>query len=201
VSGSNEAVFRSITNRAAAFSESIGRMELLSSTKQEDEQRQRRIMELYETHSAGLYKYLRGLGLVREEAEDMVQEAFLRLANHLIAGGENINLRSWLYQVGHNLSMDIHREHSWSITSSDITNEILGKLVDPKSDPEGTVLHEERIKHVKQAMTRLTPKQRSGVLLRSQGLRYTEIASVLNVSESRAIYLVKRGLILLAGGQ
>jgi RNA polymerase sigma-70 factor (ECF subfamily) len=157
-------------------------------------------MELYEAHSTGLHKYLRGLGLVREEAEDMVQEAFLRLANHLIAGGEDINLRSWLYQVGHNLSMDIHREHSWSITSSDITNEILGDLVDPNIDPEGTFLHEERIMRVNQAMTRLTPKQRSGVLLRSQGLRYMEIASVLNVSESRAIHLVKRGLILLAGG-
>jgi RNA polymerase sigma-70 factor (ECF subfamily) len=174
--------------------------DLFSLVEHEDAQRQRQIMELYEAHSPGLYKYLRGLGLAKEEAEDAIQEAFLRLATHLIEGLADSNLRSWLYQVVHNLSMDIHRERSRNKGRTEIPIEMMMEPADPNADPEGILLHKERMKRVNEVLTQLTPKQRSSILLRAQGLRYLEIGSVLKVSESRAIYLVKRGLMRLAGG-
>lgn len=171
-----------------------------SLTEQEDEKRQKQIMELYDSHSSSLYKYLRTLGLVRDEAEDVIQEAFLRLASHLLEGGADSNLRSWIFQVAHNLSMDKHRGRRRSKTSNEAVDEITVEPTDPAADPEQIYLHKETIQRVNSAMTRLTPQQRNGVLLRAQGLRYMEIASVLGVSESRAIHLVKRGLMRLTGG-
>jgi len=171
---------------------------LIFLTKQEDVERQRKILELYDQYSSYLYKYLRTLKLDEEEAEDVVQETFLRLAKHLITGVNDANLRSWLFQVAHNLSMDIHRANERDRTDPEDVNQ--EEPADPKSDPERIYLQKEAMKRVNQAMTKLTTKQRNGILLRARGLRYGEIGSVLGVTESRAIYLVKRGLMRLTGG-
>jgi RNA polymerase sigma-70 factor (ECF subfamily) len=127
-----------------------------------------------------------------------MQECFLRLAKHLIDGGSDINLRAWLFQVAHNLSMDLHRAHDHTKPAKEPEGEVSTDLSDPTSNPEGIFLQEEAMRRMHIAMTQLSPKQRSGVLMRAQGLRYLEIASALKVSESRAIYLVKRGLTRLA---
>jgi len=156
-------------------------------------------MELYDSYSPLLYKYIRGLGIARPAAEDIIQEVFLRLTRHLIDGGDSRNLRAWLFQVAHNLAMDVHREVRREQTAVGDLG-VASESSDPDSDPEVIFLRKETMKRVSAAMTGLTPKQRNGVLLRAQGLRYLEIASVLKVSESRAIYLVKRALMRLAGG-
>src|ERR1700758_2541447 len=49
-----------------------------------------------------LLRYLVCLGLSMDEAQDVVQEAFLSLHRHLTAGGSKENIRSWLYRVAHN---------------------------------------------------------------------------------------------------
>jgi RNA polymerase sigma-70 factor, ECF subfamily len=158
------------------------------------------VMELYDAYSPQLYKYIRGLGIARAEAEDTVQEVFLRLATHLIDGGDCRNLRAWVFQVAHNLSMDVHREVRRDQTAAGDLGGMVAERSDPDSDPEAIYLQKETMQRVGAALTELTPKQRDGVLMRAQGLRYLEIASVLKVSESRAIYLVKRALMRLAGG-
>src|ERR1700735_4567824 len=49
-----------------------------------------------------LLRYLVCLGLSRDEAQDVVQDAFLGLHRHLAAGGAQDNIRSWLFRVAHN---------------------------------------------------------------------------------------------------
>ena len=49
-----------------------------------------------------LLRYLVSLGLSIDEAQDVVQEAFLSLHQHLTAGGSKENIRSWLFRVAHN---------------------------------------------------------------------------------------------------
>jgi len=169
-------------------------------TEQEDSERQRRIMELYDQYGSYLYKYLRTLKLEEEEAEDVVQETYLRLAVHIVEGGEDINLRSWIFQVGYNLAMDIHRTNKRDRAVPEEAQEKANGVADPGGDPERIYLQKEAMKRMDEAMGRLTPQQRSSILLRAQGLRYMEIGAVLGVSESRAVYLVKRGLKQLAGG-
>src|SRR5215467_11584288 len=57
---------------------------------------------LYRELRKPLLRYLICLGLSSDEAQDVVQDAFLGLHRHLAAGGRQENIRSWLYRVAHN---------------------------------------------------------------------------------------------------
>jgi RNA polymerase sigma-70 factor (ECF subfamily) len=171
-----------------------------SSIYQEELEWDRRTLEWYESLNIVLYRYLRSLGLPVEAAEDVLQETFLRLARHLKAGGGEDNLRSWVFQVAHNLSMDVHRANRRDRFEPGVERQLNEEVIDPTADPETMYLEKEKEKGLKEAMLRLTPKQFRSLLLRAEGLRYRDIASVLGVSEQRAIHLVKRGLLRLAAG-
>src|SRR5271157_1934699 len=54
---------------------------------------------LYRELRKPLLRYLAGLGLSSEEAQDVVQDAFLSLHKHQAAGGSQENIRSWLFRV------------------------------------------------------------------------------------------------------
>src|ERR1700685_3214528 len=49
-----------------------------------------------------LLRYMRCLGLSADDAQDVVQDAFLSLHRHLSAGGSRENIRAWLFRVAHN---------------------------------------------------------------------------------------------------
>ena len=64
------------------------------------------VTELYESSRAGVLRYLLSSGLDAGRAEEVMQEAFLRLYSALQSGEELINPRGWLFRVAHNLAMD-----------------------------------------------------------------------------------------------
>src|SRR3984957_8835840 len=51
------------------------------------------------------------LGLSPDEAQDVVQDAFLSLHRHLSAGGSQENMRSWLFRVAHNQTRNWQNRH------------------------------------------------------------------------------------------
>src|SRR5208282_955974 len=57
---------------------------------------------LYRELRKPLLRYLVCLSLSADEAQDVVQDAFVSLERHLAAGGSQENIRSWLYRVAHN---------------------------------------------------------------------------------------------------
>src|SRR5438105_14919564 len=57
---------------------------------------------LYRELRKPLLRYLVCLGLSNDEAQDVVQDAFLSLHRHLVSGGSQENIRSWLFRVAHN---------------------------------------------------------------------------------------------------
>src|ERR1700733_15319662 len=57
---------------------------------------------LYRELRKPLLRYLVCLGLSSDEAQDVVQYAFLLLHRHLSAGGSQENIRGWLFRVAHN---------------------------------------------------------------------------------------------------
>jgi RNA polymerase sigma-70 factor (ECF subfamily) len=75
----------------------------------------------------------------------------------------------------------------------------LEKRFDPEMNPETLYLKKEVMTRLDAGIARLTEQQRHCVYLRSQGLRYREIASVLGVSVSSAAELLQRAVVRLAG--
>jgi RNA polymerase sigma-70 factor (ECF subfamily) len=158
-----------------------------------------RVVELYEVLRPALHAYLASLGLNQEQAEDIIQQTFLRLMRHILRNGPERNLRAWLFRVARNTSVDLYRsENRWRC---DIEAAVLSQgCPDPAPNPEEKVILEECKRQFESARAQLTPKQRRSILLRAEGLRYREIAVILGVSVQRVVELVQRAISSLEAG-
>jgi len=139
-----------------------------------------RVLTLYREHGRRLYGYALGLLGNRADAEDVVQDAFLRLGQHLAKKGDEANLRGWLYRVATNLCRDRQRgrmRHAGAAPDS--------------AGPTPTALSAIAIERV---LTRLKPRDRELVLLRGEGLSYAEIAVSTATNPSSIGTLLARAL-------
>lgn len=179
-----------------------GYVSLFVHTDQGGPKRKGQIGELYDELRPSLMAYLSGLGLSVEEAEDVIQESFLRLVRHRASQREDENLRGWLFRVAHNLTMDRLRSGSRFLPDGideDADDSPVLQIADTSLSPEEVAIRREELRRVWAAMSRLTAQQRHAVLLRAEGLRYREIAVVLELSTQRVGELVQRALARLAG--
>ncbi len=155
------------------------------------------VMDLYDQVRPLLLAHLRSLGLTPEDAEDVTNESFMRLITHLVESRRNENLRGWLFRVAYNLSMDVHRANKrYSYASSAETEDAMLDIyeaVDPYPSPESKLIEKESFRNLRSAVLLLTLQQRKCLLLRAEGLRYREIASILGISLQRAATLLERG--------
>jgi DNA-directed RNA polymerase specialized sigma24 family protein len=67
------------------------------------------LVELERREGQALFGFVRRLGLNDSEAQDVVQEVFLRLWRQLGTGRPMVNGKGWAYQTGYRLAMDQHR--------------------------------------------------------------------------------------------
>jgi RNA polymerase sigma-70 factor, ECF subfamily len=157
-----------------------------------------RIIDLYDDLRPALYAYLCALGVSSDQAEDVIQETFLRLVRFRFERSTHDNLRAWLFRVAHNLSMDVHRfQRRWSQHNDEQSQPVIRHRADPGPTPEQQVILDERRRQFENAFAQLTPKQRQCVLLRAEGFRYREIALTLGVSVQRVGELMQRSISLL----
>jgi RNA polymerase sigma-70 factor (ECF subfamily) len=160
--------------------------------------RRQHIIELYVLLRPSLHAYLRYQGMNTDQAEDVIQDTFVRLVSCRFDRGGEDNLRAWIFRVARNLSMDVHRaQRRWSQRSDDEPHSAIRERIDPAPSPEQRVLLEERMRRFEHTFAQLTPKQRQCVLLRAEGFRYREIAITLGVSVQRVGELMQRSIVLL----
>ena len=82
------------------------------------------VVGLFDQLQDRLLRYLMSLGLPAAEGEEIVQETFLALFQHLQRGKPRHNLRGWVFQVAHNLALKQRKatqrnrqnllEHDWT---------------------------------------------------------------------------------------
>ncbi|MGH8276237.1 MAG: RNA polymerase sigma factor, partial [Steroidobacteraceae bacterium] len=130
-----------------------------------------------------------------DEAQDVVQDAFLKLHRHLASGGPQPNLRSWLFRVAHNQARN--RQRSYERRFGAPLDEGAETMLD-ETTPEQAVLQKEKFRRLSQAMALLTEAERECVLLRAGGLRYREIGEVLALPTSTVSDTVERAVKRLA---
>ncbi len=158
----------------------------------EDTSLRRLVLEHYDQEHVSLRRYLSFLSVDSETAQEIVQETFLKLHEHLLSGRDRSNLRAWLYRVAHNLARNAQTALNASRTDS----------LDPggydlparAASVEQDLLAEERISRLRRAMKKLSKAQRECLVLRAEGLKYREIADILDISVSTVGENVQRGL-------
>jgi len=133
------------------------------------------VTALYRELSKPLRRYLVCLGLTSDEAQDVVQDAFLSLQRHLASGGDQENHR----RFGETL------DEGKDFPAADAT-------------PEQVVLEKEKLRRFAAAIRSLTTSERGCLLLRAGGLRYREIGEVLGIATSTVGDTVERAMKKLA---
>jgi len=136
---------------------------------------------LFEELRKPLLRYLACLGLSPDEAQDVVQEAFLRLHRHFAADAPRDNLRSWLYRVAHNEARNRQQSYDRRFASPLDVGLHAGR---DEATPERAVLEKEKSRRLSAAIGSLTEAERECLLLRAEGLRYREIGEVLGIATS-----------------
>jgi RNA polymerase sigma-70 factor, ECF subfamily len=138
------------------------------------------VLLLFDRHAASLLRYVGSFGLRADEAEDVVQEVFLALFRHLLLDRSRRNLTGWLFQVSHNLALKQRRRIQRRVTTS--WDEGVDQPVDPAPNPEAQLSQHERRQRLMPVIRALPPRDRRCLLLRSEGLRYRDIADTLGMS-------------------
>jgi RNA polymerase sigma-70 factor (ECF subfamily) len=138
---------------------------------------QRLIEELYDLHSAGLHRYLLLTGCQAADADELLQEAFLRLFRFLRSGRRVERPKPWLFRVLHNLRADQARREAGY---TELPDGDVG--VSTEADPETAALARERNEALRRAMGSLTERQLRYLLLRAEGLTLREIAEIQGVA-------------------
>lgn len=162
---------------------SIARWELAAGAKAEptpapspDEQE---IVLLFDELRSPLLRYLLAFGLPLQDGEEVIQEAFLALFQHLRRGRQRENLRGWIFRVAHNLGLKRRMARTREAGDEDF---LAANRADPADNPEQQLLTSQRRERL-QAVLRALPEQDQWcLLLRGEGLRYREIAGVLEMS-------------------
>jgi len=140
-------------------------------------------------------RYLLALGLPPAEAEEIVQETFLRLCQHLASDCAQPNLRGWIFRVAHNLARDEHRRRRRRPAESfDDDGMAPQSCADPVASPEQQAIERQRRLRLEAALERLPVNQRECLHLRAEGLRYREIAEVLGAGVSTVAEWVQQAL-------
>ncbi|MEO7100045.1 MAG: RNA polymerase sigma factor [Luteolibacter sp.] len=124
-------------------------------------------------------------------ARDVVQETFIRLCRQDIAKVQ-ANLKSWLFTVCRNRSLDILRKEKRIQPLDDIRWK---KVAGPGLQPDENIEQEERLSHVMGLLDRLSANQREVILLKfQQGLSYQEIQKVTGLTTGNIGFLIHTGL-------
>ena len=151
------------------------------------------VVNLFDQLRDRLLRYIISFGLPLEDAEDIVQEVFLALYRHLQLGRPRQDLRAWTFRVAHN-----HALKRRSRVRTDDPGPLADLLPDQKPTPEDQAAASQRSRRVYAAVGALPEQDRRCLMLRAEGLRYREIAQVLDISLGAVALSLERSLTRLA---
>lgn len=140
----------------------------------------------FEAHGAAVYRFAVVLVRHHQDAEDVVQETFLKLLGHLDAGGDTANLRGWLFTVAAHAARDRQRRR--------------GRWVpwlpghDARVPPPVLPDEDGRLKGAREALQRLPERDRLLLALRAQGLSYRDIAAAARLRPASVGRLLARAV-------
>lgn len=129
-----------------------------------------------------LYGYAMTLTRDPTEAEDLVQETYLRAVRAANQPQPDENPKAWLFVIMRNTWLNImrHRQHGSKIFEFD-DEQTAGAASDATYDPHVVYLRKLERQQVREAIEKLPAAYREIVVLRDiEGFSYQEIAMVLN---------------------
>ena len=133
-------------------------------------------------HINGLFSYALMLTRNRAEAEDLVQETYVRAIQAVDRLRENSNLKSWMFTILRNLWLNQLRKRKTTphVVEMDGDGNTADGLAGNTRDAHEIFASNETTERVRVAIQELSPDYREIIVLREfEELSYQEIATVL----------------------
>lgn len=176
----------------AAAGVSLEEAALIRAARNGDQEAFERLVRLYDRSVLGL-----ALNLLRspEDAQEVYQEAFLRVYKNLHLFRADSNFHTWLYRIVTNVALDylrkrkVRREAAAAAETPEGERDRLEGVPEPRAlgDPQRALLNRELACRLEGALESLTARERLVFELRHyQGLRLRAIGQMLGASEEAA---------------
>lgn len=157
---------------------------------------------LVERHSRALFRLAFRMTGNESDAEDVVQESFLRAYRQLGKFGERASFGTWLYRIASNCSLDLVRSRKRRSERIVANDPDMDELRDPMLNlpatgptPERSALSTEVRERVAEAMNDLSATERTAFVLRHfEGMCIEDVSRVLDCQPGAAKHSVFRAV-------
>ncbi|MBB4634930.1 sigma-70 family RNA polymerase sigma factor [Longimicrobium terrae] len=174
--------------------------ELVTRAQQGSEKAYRELLGRYERPVFSIiYRMIRD----REQAEDLAQETFVRVFNHIDRYDPKYKFSSWIFKIATNLTIDhIRRKElntvsidgSRNATTAEQIEATAITIISPDENPEELLEAKELGEEIEEAIGRLRPEYRAAILLRHvEGREYQEIAEIMALPLGTVKTYIHRG--------
>ena len=151
---------------------------------------------LVERHSPNVFRLAFRMTGNQHDAEEVVQEAFLRAYQKLSQFAARANFGTWVYRIAANYAIDrmrqrksedANREPAPRANDDGIEIDAMTFVPDSAPNPERLAQSEQLAEHMRRALQQLTPAERTAFVMRHWGgSGIEEIAEALKSSSSAA---------------
>jgi RNA polymerase sigma-70 factor (ECF subfamily) len=144
---------------------------------------------LVERHSRRVFRLAYRMTGNQDDAEDVVQETFLRACRQLSAFQGRCAFSSWIYRIAANCALDLIRGRR------PLEPEIVATLASADPAPDRVVFNDEVRQRVEEAMGLLTGLERAAFVLRHhEGLSSEQLGQTLGIAPGAAKQAVFRAV-------
>jgi RNA polymerase sigma-70 factor (ECF subfamily) len=154
---------------------------------------------IVERHSRSVFRLAFRMTGSEQDAEDVVQETFLKAYKRLQSFEARANFGTWLYRIAVNCALDLmrkrrrHEDHNETL-QPDFDGAVTGRSGSGAS-ADGMLFSVEVQKRVREAMEILSPMERSAFVLRHyEGMSIEEIGQALGLRTSAAKHSIFRAV-------
>ena len=148
---------------------------------------------LFERHHRPLYGFLFHMTHQRESSEDMVQNVFYRMLRYRQTFNGSGEFTTWMYHLARNVLKDHVKKNKASAQSynlDELTERIGGGAL-----PNEPIEKKQEWNTLRDAMANLSAENREILVLsRFQGLKYQEIAGIMEMTEGAVRVRIHRAI-------
>jgi RNA polymerase sigma-70 factor (ECF subfamily) len=145
---------------------------------------------LYERYGPIMLRYIRRISThSRQEAEDILQDAFVKVWKNINSFDSTLKLSSWIYRIVHNETVSHWRKDKW--TQNNTYLELDKKKLENIADDLG--VDEECCPELKTILEGVSPKYKEVLVLKYfEEMSYEDISDILKIPEGTVAIRLNR---------
>lgn len=148
---------------------------------------------LFERHNRPLYGFFYRLTSDGAISEDLVQNVFVRMMKYSHTFNGDGKFTTWMYHMARNLFADHYKKQKKMGYKED--PEVTDKYFRDEFNAEEQRIKQEQLDLLQLAMSKLSPEKREVLVLsKYQGMRYQDIAEIMEITESAVKVRIFRAL-------